>query len=147
MVVLYKKKRKFPMKENRFLVNFMEKFVACAPADRVWKIKIHGEPMQTRGIPDVIFNYYGLFVSIEFKVMRKGQLCITPYQEYTSECILKTNGIHVFVWFDEDTSEIGIGMKRFPKIQQATLWFVDLLEAAIRVAPMQRATDKGTNLL
>ena len=116
--MIYEKKRHFPKKEGAFLKEFMKEFKKDS---KCWYFKTHGEPMQVRGIPDVIICYSGLFVSIEFKVLRKGKLNITPYQEYTAEKIQSAKGMHFFIWHDENNGQVGIGVKRFDdKIQAAT---------------------------
>jgi len=121
----YVKKRKFPKKEGAFLREFMGEFEKDSTC---WYFKTHGEPMQTRGIPDVIICYSGLFISIEFKIMRGNKLNITPYQDYMAEKICKAKGIHLFVWYDENTKEIGIGMKRFKDKVQAISYLKKILK-------------------
>lgn len=137
----YEKKRLFPVKEKAFLLKFMERLKVCARHD-MWYFKTHGEPMQVRGVPDVLGVYYGIWLSIEFKVMRKGKLLLTPYQEYTGELLQKANALHLVVWYDEDNGECGIGVIRFPTISEAVDWLVDGLESAICVSCVDRAGFK-----
>lgn len=105
------KKRLFPKKESNLILAFMEKFHKLMPDTFYWKT--HGEPMMTRGIPDIIICFEGLFFGLEFKVMRHGQINVTPYQESTIKRILKAGGYTFIIWWDEKTSDVGIQMKRF----------------------------------
>jgi hypothetical protein len=97
--------------------------------------------MQVRGIPDVLICFFGLFFCIEFKIKRRGKLAITPYQQYTSECITKANGIVLIVWFDEDTAEIGIGMRKFPNMDEAVSWLLEVLESALHIPCCERSQE------
>ena len=71
----------------------MERLKVCAKHP-IWYFKTHGEPMQVRGVPDVLGIYFGLWFSIEFKVMRNGKLNFTPYQVYTGDILTKANAIN-----------------------------------------------------
>ena len=128
----YQKRRLFPTNEKAFMLKFLEK-IKIHTSRNIWYFKSHGEPMQVRGIPDVIMCYYGLFFSIEFKIKRHGKIAVTPYQEYSLECITKANGIALVIWHDEDTGEVGIGTKKFVTIDDAISWLVEVLESALKV--------------
>lgn len=130
--MVYIKKRIFPMKEKSFMLKFMEKLKAKS-SRTMWYFKTHGEPMQVRGVPDILACYFGLWLSIEFKIKRHGKLTITPYQQYTAECLQKANAIHLSIWFDEDTAEIGIGMRKFENLDKAVDWLIEVLESALRI--------------
>ena len=121
----YEKKRKFPKKEGAFIKEFMKDFIKDS---KCWFFKTHGEPMQTRGIPDVFLCYEGLFLGFEFKIMRHGKLNVTPYQDHTINKINNANGLTFIVWFDEDSSEIGISTKRFAN----RLLAIDYLKNALQ---------------
>jgi len=128
----YQKKRLHPSNEKSFMLKFLEKLKAKSSRE-LWYFKTHGEPMQVRGIPDVLMCYFGLFFCIEFKIKRRGKLAITPYQEYSLECITKSNGIALVIWHDEDTAEVGVGSRKFEDIDEAIKWLVDVLESALKV--------------
>lgn len=89
--------------------------------------------MQVRGVPDILACYFGLWLSIEFKIKRHGKIAITPYQQYTAELLQKANAIHLNIWFDEDTAEIGIGLRKFEDLDKAVDWLIDVLESALRI--------------
>jgi len=114
------------------MLKFLERLKAKSPRE-IWYFKTHGEPMQVRGVPDVLMCYFGLFFCIEFKIKRHGKIIITPYQQYTLECITKANGIDLVVWHDEDTAHVGIGTRKFPNIEEAVSWLIDVLESALKV--------------
>lgn len=105
------KKRTFPKKETNLIKQFMEMFHELLPDVFYWKT--HGEPMQVRGIPDIIICFEGLFFGMEFKIMRHGEINVTPYQESTIKRIIKAGGYTFIIWWDEKTSDVGIQMKRF----------------------------------
>lgn len=128
----YQKKRQFPTNEKTFMLKFLAKLKAKSSRN-IWWFKTHGEPMQVRGIPDILMCYFGLFFCIEFKIRRHGKLTVTPYQQYTLECITKANGIDLVIWHDEDTGEIGIGMRKFENIDKAVDWLIDVLESALKI--------------
>ena len=98
-------------KESAFIHEFMDIIKKLQPM--VWFFKTHGEPMQVRGVPDILMCYHGLFVALEFKIMRGGRVSYSPLQEYTIELINISGGIAVTVWFDNRNGEVGIGTKRF----------------------------------
>lgn len=125
------------MNEKTFMLKFLEKLKAKSPRE-IWYFKTHGEPMQVRGIPDVLMCYFGLFFCIEFKIKRHGKIAVTPYQQYTLECITKANGIDLVIWYDEDTAEIGIGLRKFEDINKAIDWLIDVLEAALKIPCIDR---------
>lgn len=108
---MLKKKRIFPKKESALIHKFREQLHTLRPDIFQWKT--HGEPMQVRGIPDVILCFEGLFFGIEFKIMRSGKINITPYQEATIEAIVKAGGYVFVIWWDEKTSDVGVQMKKF----------------------------------
>ena len=130
--MVYLKKRKFPTNEKTFMLKFLARLKTKSP-EELWWFKVHGEPMQVRGIPDVLICYAGLFFCIEFKIKRHGKIAITPYQQYTIDCISKASGISVIVWHDEDTGEIGVGLRKFSDIDEAIKWLIDVLGSALKV--------------
>jgi hypothetical protein len=99
--------------------------------------------MQVRGIPDVIMCFYGLFVSMEFKIRRHGKISVTPYQDYSIECIAQANGIALVIWHDEDTAEVGIGMRKFPKLDDAITWLIEVLESALNIPCSSRKVESS----
>lgn len=121
------------MKEGDFLKKFMGKLKLLS--EFMWYFKTHGEPMQTRGIPDVLLCWDGLFVGIEFKIMRKGKVAATPYQEYTLELIDKANGKSVIAWYDERDASVGLGEKRYKDMDEAVKNLVSLLTTMSNIAP------------
>jgi hypothetical protein len=124
----YVKKRIFPKHEGDFVRDFMTEFKKRMK-ESCWFFKTHGEPMQARGIPDILMCCYGMFVGIEFKVMRKGRILPTPFQEYNLECINDSNGMGIIVWWDEDNGNVGINMKRFEDKNQAITFLIDILNS------------------
>ena len=115
--MLKTKKRLFPMRENKLI----EKTIKCLKIKKpnMYYFKSHGEPMQVRGIPDIVASIDGLFVGIEFKVMRSGKLNVTPYQEYNLTKIYESQGAAFVFWFDEKTGEFGIQIHRFKTLEEA----------------------------
>ena len=107
----FQRKRIFPKKEKNFIKQFMTEFRILSPNVFYWKT--HGEPMQTRGIPDIIACVESIFYGLEFKVMRHGILNITPYQEVTLKEIVNAGGFSFVIWWDEQSSNVGIQTKRF----------------------------------
>jgi len=124
----YEKKRKYPKKEGNFLKSFMEELSILNPD--IWHFKTHGEAMQTKGVPDVIMCYNRMFVAIEFKIMRSGNIMVTPYQEYTIDKINKANGITAVIWWDEGSGEVGIGSTRFATTKKLVIHFNTVLKVA-----------------
>ena len=100
-----------PKKETAFIHEFMDIVKKAQPM--IWYFKSHGEPMQVRGVPDILMCYHGLFVGLEFKIMRGGKVHYSPLQEYTLELINISGGLALTVWFDNRNGEVGIGTKRF----------------------------------
>lgn len=141
----YVKKRKFPKKETAFIKEFIDEFKKLS-GDKIWSFKTHGEPMQARGIPDVLMCYCGLFVGIEFKIMRGGSLSISPYQEYQIELINKSSGLGLVVWYDENNQECGVNMKRFENKKVCAKFLYDLLQKYTEIPPCKyteiRENDK-----
>jgi len=123
----YVKKRAFPKKEGDFVRDFMNEFKKRTK-EKSWFFKTHGEPMQARGIPDVLICCYCLFIGIEFKVMRQGRIEPTPFQEFNLEGINDAGGLGIIVWWDEDNGNVGINMKRFENKTKAIDFLIDLLE-------------------
>jgi hypothetical protein len=130
----YIKKRTFPKKETDFILSFMTE-LKKKRGEVIWSFKSHGEPMQTRGIPDVILCYMCLFVGLEFKIMRHGKLEPTPYQEYNLEMINKAGGLGIIVWWDEKNGEVGIGVKRFESQDKAICFLVEILDNYAKIPP------------
>ena len=115
--MLKNKKRIFPMKESKLIENAMKCFKRKLPT--LYHFKAHGEPMQVRGVPDIIASMEGLFVGIEFKIMRSGKLNVTPYQEYTLTKVYESKGAAFVFWFDEKTGEYGVQIHRFKTLDEA----------------------------
>jgi Holliday junction resolvase len=59
--------------------------------------KIHGGPNQTRGLPDVIFCYQGLFGGIELKTP-KTKKNLTINQRVKLMKIKQAGGVAVVIW-------------------------------------------------
>jgi hypothetical protein len=128
----YIKKRLNPKRESAFVKEFMEDVKKIKGSD-VWFFKTHGEPMQAKGIPDILMCYFGLFVGIEFKIMRNGKLSVTPYQEYVAELIQKSNGISWIIWYDESNTNCGINMKRFETRKECVDFVLSVLDSYLLV--------------
>ena len=106
-------KRKYPKKEGALVKAFMKEVNVQFGRQDVWWCKVHGEPMQRRGIPDVMVCYLGVFYGIEFKIRRGGKIKITPYQQDTLERISKAKGIAYVIWWDERDASIGVNSEIF----------------------------------
>jgi penicillin-binding protein-related factor A (putative recombinase) len=130
MPKVYQRKRQFPKKENDFLSQFMKPFVNDPLC---WFFKTHGEPMQTRGIPDVLMCYNGLFVCFEFKIMRNSKLNVTPFQDYTMQKIRGCNGICFVIWYDDSNGETGVGTIRYKEMEDAITWIKNSLLAISQI--------------
>jgi hypothetical protein len=109
----------------------------------VWYFKTHGEPMQARGIPDVLMCYKGMFVAPEFKVMRNGKLNVTPYQDYTIEKINESGGTGLVIWWDEATGDVGINVKRFANQTVAIDFLLELLDCYAMISCTNLREFKG----
>jgi hypothetical protein len=57
---------------------------------RLWLRKIHGNPYQIRGLPDLIGTYHGYFIAMEVK--KKPGAGPTPLQAFTIEQIRAAGG-------------------------------------------------------
>lgn len=57
-----------------------------------WAVKIHGDPRQRRGLPDIIACYKARFIGIEVKVPGKERT-LTPIQSVTLEGIRNAKGL------------------------------------------------------
>lgn len=123
----YQKKRKHPKKEGDFVKEFMKELVDGINP-RPWYFKTHGEPMQARGIPDILCSFGGLFVGIEFKVMRQGKIIVQPMQEYVMENIRISRAMCFVIWFDENNAEVGIGLQRFMNTKVAAQFLRESLD-------------------
>lgn len=142
MPVKYVKKRSFPKNEREFIKEFMNEFVKIAkPAP--WFFKTHGEPMQARGIPDILMCYRALFIGIEFKIMRNGKVNVTPYQYYTIDMINKSLGFGFVIWYDEANQGCGINAKRLDGKKECAAHLLELLNAYANVAPCNYREIKG----
>ena len=131
------KKRKYPKKEGAFVKAFMKEVDAQCDRRDIWWCKVHGEPMQRRGIPDIMICYKGVFVAAEFKIMRGGTLKVTPYQQDTLETVAKAKGISYVIFWDETTANVGINTEQFEgkdAVKKAVTYFlkhVDDMKASI----------------
>jgi hypothetical protein len=144
MPKVYEKKRLFPKKEKDFVASFMKRFESDAFC---WFFKTHGEPMQTRGIPDVLMCYNGLFVTLEFKIMRNGKLNLTPFQDYIMKKIQECNGITFVIWYDDANGETGIGTVRYKDIDNAVTWLRSSLLAISQIPCSEFKNIKEAKLL
>jgi hypothetical protein len=124
------------------MLKFLER-LKIQSTRQMWYFKTHGEPMQVRGIPDVLMCYHGLFFCMEFKIKRHGKIAVTPYQEYTQELITKANGISLVIWHDEDNADVGIGSRKFDTIEKAVEWLVDVLDSALKIPCCKRNTESS----
>lgn len=146
--MLREKKRLFPMRESKLIEKAMKEFLSRDST--IFYFKSHGEPMQVRGIPDIVASITGLFVAIEFKVMRSGKLNVTPYQEHTLTKVYNSKGAAFVFWFDEKTGEYGVQTYRFPTLGKAVEFVLaeivaikkSICENMLTLAE-QTITDKG----
>jgi len=122
----YKKKRTFPKREGVFLKEFMKELDKTTK--NLWYFKSHGEPMQVRGLPDVMCCYRGFFLAIEFKIMRAGNIKVSPYQEHVLEKIGDALGLKFVIWYDEAQADVGIGKKRFDDKKEAVEYLVKAMD-------------------
>jgi penicillin-binding protein-related factor A (putative recombinase) len=63
-------------------------------------IKIHGNPMQERGISDYLICYKGKFIAIEFKTENRN---LTDYQLEFGTRIKDVEGIFIIITFLDNT--------------------------------------------
>jgi len=141
----YVKKRKFPKKESDFIKSFMDELkIQCIKHQELssfvrdepfWHFKTHGEPMQVRGIPDILMCFCGLFIGMEFKIMRNCKLLPTPYQEYNLDLIEKSMGSGLIVWYDENNQNCGINMQRFETMKICVTNLIDFLIKFTKIPP------------
>jgi len=134
-------KKLFPKKETPFIHEFMDEIKKHHPT--IWYFKSHGEPMQVRGVPDILMCYYGIFVAMEFKIMRNGTISYSPLQEYTIELIGKSNGIALTVWFDNRNGDVGIGGKRCKDKKQAVVELLATLEPMVALVKEMNERLRG----
>jgi hypothetical protein len=127
----YVKRRTFPKKERDFLLSFMAEVKKRRP--NMWSFKVHGEPMQVRGVPDILMCYEGLFLGLEFKIIRGGSLRVSPLQTYTIDLIRGAGGFATIVAWNEATGAISIGAKTFETMKQAVDHFVEILDVIINI--------------
>lgn len=114
------------MLERDLIHKFMEELTKIEP--NCWRVKIHGQPFQTRGIPDVLICYKGLFIGVEFKIVRQGKMNVTPYQQYTLEKIHKAGGFPVIVWFNLKSNRYGVIKESFKTIKETVKYFCNTAE-------------------
>lgn len=112
------------MLEKDLIKKFMTELKKIEP--HCWYFKSHGEPLQVRGIPDIILCFRGLFVGAEFKIVRKVKMNVTPYQEYTLELIHKAHGFPVIIWYQDKPEKYGVLKQSFPIIEEAVRYFADI---------------------
>lgn len=139
----YEKKRKHPKKESAFIRDFMKEFDFDP---NCWYFKSHGEPMQVRGIPDIIMCYGGLFLGLEFKIRRSGVLKVTPYQQYTIDKINKSKGLSFVVFFDEKNAKVGIGTQLFTNTKEASRHLKKALIEYVELMDSWKAKNKESNV-
>jgi len=111
------------MLEKNLIKKFMEEVKKKHPS--CWFFKSHGQPMQVRGIPDIILCFYGIFVGIEFKIIRDFQMKITPYQQHTLEEIHNAGGFPVIVWYHNKQEKYGVLKHSFNTIKKAVDFFCE----------------------
>ena len=114
------KKRLFPKKESDFIRGFMKELEKIKP--NMYYFKSHGEPMQVRGIPDIVASVNGLFYGIEFKIMRAGKVNVTPYQQNTINEIIASGAYAFVIWWDENNGDVGVNLTRFRNIEEAVYY-------------------------
>ncbi len=124
----------FPKKETAFIKEFMDVFQKeCFKTYRYWHFKTHGEPMQVRGLPDILMCFGGLFVALEFKIMRSGHLAVTPLQDWTMGEINDAGGTSMVVWYDAANKNVGIGSERFDNKKDAVLHLIAVIEPMAKI--------------
>lgn len=91
-----------------------DKIEALLRERKIWFVKVHGEAMQKRGIPDLICCYEGRFVALEVK--DKGNFA-TPLQRYELARIAKAGGEQAVVYSVADVEKVleGMAAKRAEK--------------------------------
>lgn len=78
---------------------------------KIWFVKVHGEAMQSRGIPDLLCCYEGKFVA--FEVKDRGNYA-TPLQRYELDRIAKSGGVQAVVYSVADVEKVLEGMGAIP---------------------------------
>lgn len=89
----------------------------------VWVTKIHGHPMQRRGVPDFLLCINGKFVAIEFKIFRY-QLKVTPLQQHEMDKISRAGGITLVIFRRERDGKICFLDREYDSIKEAVDGFV-----------------------
>lgn len=140
----YQKKIIFPKKESDFVKQFMNELKKRKP--EIWYFKTHGEPMQTRGIPDVLMSYGGICVGIEFKIMRAGKITMTPYQEYIRDEMLKSGCVHFVIFWNTENGNVGIGSKVFDSTKESVECLIRLMDILVNVPACEIKKIFNSNL-
>ena len=109
------------MKESELTHKFFTELRKQVP--KMWYLKVHGDPMQKRGVPDFLLCINGKFVAIEFKIFRYG-LKITPLQEHEIDKIHKAGGIALVVFRRERDGKICFLDREYDSIKEAVDGFV-----------------------
>ena len=109
------------MKESELTHRFITELKKQIPL--IWYSKIHGDPMQKRGIPDFLMCINGKFVAIEFKIFRY-RLNITPLQQHEMDKIRKAGGIALVVFRRERDGKICFLDREYDSIKECVDGFV-----------------------
>lgn len=104
------------MKETDLTRQFINELKKQSPT--IWAFKVHGDPMQKRGVPDNILCCHGKFLAIEFKIDR-GKIDVSPLQQYEMEKIFKAGGVAVVVSRREKDGKICFVNKEYNDIKTA----------------------------
>lgn len=87
------------MKESAITKQIRAKLDKIYGPDRLWLRKIHGNPYQIRGLPDLIGTYQGYFVAMEVK---KPGGDATDLQAFTMEQIRQAGGYAAVIHSSEE---------------------------------------------
>jgi len=109
------------MKESELTHRFMTELKKQIPA--IWYSKIHGDPMQKRGIPDFLMCINGKFVAIEFKIFRY-KLNVSPLQQHEMEKIGRAGGIALVIFRRERDGKICFLDREYDSVKEAVDGFV-----------------------
>jgi hypothetical protein len=87
--------------------------MALEPRGGFWAV-MHGNPMQRRGLPDIIGCYLGRYVSFEVKRDAEGKA--TPLQAYTMKRIRTEGGVSILIHSVEQALAV---IDRLDELQEA----------------------------
>lgn len=83
------------MKKPPLEATIVKKTMTMIVARGGWCVKIHGGPYQTRGIPDILCCYRGLFIG--FEVKRDSSKLPTALQSFEIMEIKRAGGIALLI--------------------------------------------------